>query len=57
MLVEIIGLNLITVATLISVIVLYELRTDIPSYPFTGLGRPLGLQEFEAPQTFQKIST
>jgi len=34
--------------TWISVIVLYDLKIDIPSYPFTGLDRPSGLQEFEA---------
>jgi hypothetical protein len=50
MLVEISSLKLITVATWISVIVLYDLRIDIPSYPFTGLDRPLGLQEFDAPK-------
>jgi len=54
MLVEIFSLNLITVSTWISAIVLYELRIDMPSYPFTGLGRPLGLQKFEAPRLSRK---
>jgi len=53
-LVEIFSLNFITVATWISVLVLYELRIDIPSYPFTGLGRFLGLHEFEAPRLSRK---
>jgi len=56
MLVEISSLILITVATWISVIVLYDLKTDIPSYPFTGLDRPLGLQEFEAPRLSRQLA-